>query len=96
MLVGHFDEPVIEGDSGVHHGYKLVVTREEREDAHKYCAWNSPYVSWLDVPTVLPWLEGDDTVKRPGHIGLQKWLDDRNQAYFDALNAHFDEVLNEC
>lgn len=96
MLVGHFDEPVIGGDSNVYDRYKLVVTREEREGAHKDCAWNSPCVSWLDVSTVLPWLEGDDTVTRDGHIGLQKWLDGRNQAYFDALNAHFDEVLNQC
>jgi hypothetical protein len=96
MLVGHFDEPLIEGNSGVHHRYKLVVTREESEDAHKNCAWNNPCVSWLGVSTVLPWLEGGNDVTQPGHIGLQNWLDGRDQAYFDALNAHFDEVLNQC
>jgi hypothetical protein len=91
-LVVHFDEPVIQCDYGEHHRYKLEVRRKESVEAHWVRAYGNPFISWLDESTVLPWLRGDDSVR---HIGLQEWLDGCDRAYFDALNAHFDELLNQ-
>lgn len=67
----------------------------EDNPAHTVRASYDTCVSWLGVSTVLPWLEGGNNVTRPGHFGLQEWLDRRDQAYFDDLNAHFDELLNQ-
>lgn len=95
MLIGYFDMTTNEVDAGMHPRYRLEVYRVEDNPVHGVRAYDERLVYWLDEPTVLPWLQGDDSVMRPGLIGLQGWLGNRDQAFFDDLNAHFDELLNQ-